>query len=116
MKKILVSGLAAIMAATAFVGAAEAGSWGGYYGNDPYYHHNHHHYYRHYDPGPAIVAGTIFGMIGSALANGPHYNSYAGPSSHTDWCEWRYKTYNPATDQFYAKPGVLQYCHSPYDR
>ena len=61
----------------------------------------------------AIAAGVIFGTLG-ALALSNNYG-YGGPRSHTAWCEWRYKTYNPATDQFYAKPGVLAYCHAPYD-
>ncbi len=109
-KSIIAAGLATALAATSFAGNAMA---------DPYYWHHHHH--RDYDPGPAIVAGTIFGMIGAALANSYHrpnygpYNGYAGPRSHTAWCEWRYRTYNPATDKFYAEPGVQEYCHSPYD-
>ncbi len=117
MKKLLVSALAAAVALTTFVGAADAKQWKKHH--YPQYHYSYYH--RDYDYGPAIVAGAIFGMMGAALASqqqpyygyyGPYYN---GPPSHTAWCQWRYKTYSPATDQFYAKPGVLQYCHSPFD-
>jgi hypothetical protein len=109
MKKTIIAvGLATALAATGFAGSAAAG---------PYYWHHHHHY--RYDPGPAIVAGTIFGMIGAALADdgyyGHPYDGYGGPRSHVAWCEWRYRTYNPATDMFYARPGVQEYCRSPYD-
>ncbi len=106
-KSIIAAGLATALAATSFAGSASAA---------PYYWHRDHHH-RHYDPGPAIVAGAIFGMMGAALANSYHqpYYGYGGPRSHTAWCEWRYKTYNPATDMFYARPGAQEYCHSPYD-
>lgn len=113
-KSIIAAGAAVGLAVTSFAGSATAG---GYYGR--YYYPHYHHY--DYDPGPAIVAGAMFGMLGAAIANsnrGPYYGyrySSGGPRSHVAWCEWRYKTYDPATDMFYARPGVRQYCRSPYD-
>ncbi len=118
-KSIIAAGLATVLAATSFAGSATADPFGRYPPRQPQptYHHYRHHHHRDFDPGPAIVAGAVFGMIGAALADSyqqPYYG-YAGPRSHTAWCEWRYKTYNPATDLFYARPGVQEYCHSPYD-
>ncbi len=118
MRKILASTLAAMVALSAFAGAAEAKQWKKYHhykGPPPHARYYPGPYYRpyYYDPGPAIAAGVIFGTLG-AMALSNNYG-YGGPRSHTAWCEWRYKTYNPATDQFYAKPGVLAYCHAPYD-
>ncbi len=114
-KSIIAAGLAAALAGAGFADSALArppgpppGSWS----------HGHPRYHRGgSDIGPAIVAGTVFGLIGAAIANSydrPYYRT-GGPRSHVAWCEWRYKTYNPATDTYYARPGVPAYCHSPYD-
>lgn len=114
-KSIIVAGLAAALATTSFAGSAMA---------RPDYWYRHHHYRHHHDDniGPAIIAGSIFGLIGGALANNyysqpnPYYGRpYYGANAHVRWCEQRYRTYNPATDMFYARPGVKEYCHSPYD-
>jgi hypothetical protein len=93
-KAILATGLAAALATTSFAGTAMANGvsvnvWvggGPYYSSGPYYPyyvHRYHqrHYYDYqrpyypgyygyyYDPGPAIVAGAIFGAIGGALVH-----------------------------------------------
>ena len=70
MKKALVTaGLAAAIATTSFAGTAMA---------EPYYWH--HHYYHHYrNVGPALAAGAIFGLIGSAIgANAYYHRPYYG--------------------------------------
>jgi H+/Cl- antiporter ClcA len=105
---IIAAGLATALAATSFAGSAMA---------RPYRHFHHHHYYHHEhsDIGPAIVAGTIFGMIGAALANSYHHPYDGYRDAHVRWCADHYRTYNPATNMFYARPGVREYCHSPYD-
>jgi len=33
---------------------------------------------------------------------------------HVRWCENRYRSYNPATDQFLGYDGHYHYCNSPY--
>ena len=114
-KSIIAAGLAATLAATSFAGSAMARP--GWNHGHPRYHHGGG------DVGPAIVGGAIAGMLGAAIVNSQGrydrpYRGYGydrGPRSHTAWCEWRYRTYNPATDMYYARPGVRAYCHSPYD-
>jgi hypothetical protein len=124
MKRLLASILAAAVALTALAGAADAKpkywkkNWNKHHPHMVYHAPRPHfgYYYPrpyYYDPGPAIVAGTIFGVIGALAANGGGY-AYRGPASHTAWCEWRYKTYNPATNTYFARPGVPAVCHSPY--
>ena len=105
-KSIIAAGLATVLAATSFAGSAMAGGPGPYYwyGNGPNYWSGSHHWYMYhprpvygyyhyshrpnyypyypgyygysYDPGPAIVAGAIFGMIGAALAHQGHYRHH----------------------------------------
>jgi hypothetical protein len=41
-------------------------------------------------------------------------NYYGGGSAHVNWCLNRYRTYNPATNTYFRKPGVPAVCHSPY--
>jgi hypothetical protein len=38
--------------------------------------------------------------------------AYGG--SHVAWCEARYRSYNPATDQYLGYDGYYHYCNSPY--
>ena len=46
---------------------------------------------------------------------------YPGPEygynvdTHVQWCASHYRTYNPATNTYWAKRGVQKICHSPYD-
>ena len=113
-KAIITAGLAAVLAATSFSGAAMA---------DPYWHHDWHRHYWHHDHGGggvgAFVAGTALGIIGGAIANDaynrPYYGGpyYAG-NSHVAWCEAHYRSYNPATDTFTAYSGRVERCISPY--
>ncbi len=43
----------------------------------------------------------------------PHYRrSYY--NSHVQWCLDHYRTYNPATNTYFRKPGVPAACYSPY--
>lgn len=34
--------------------------------------------------------------------------------SHVNWCQARYRSYNPATDRFLTYGGVYKLCQSPY--
>ncbi len=69
----------------------------GYY--QPYYHPYYHPYYayRPYYPPPAY-----------RYAPYPRY-AYSG-GSHVQRCLARYRTYNPATDLYFARPGVAVRC------
>lgn len=83
-----------------------------YYGGYPYA----------YPPPPPpqypYYSGTYYG--------GPYYpkpyyrpyykKSYMGGmnSAHVQWCLSRYRTYNPATNTYFRKPGVPAVCYSPY--
>jgi hypothetical protein len=119
--------MAALVAVTALAGAADAKpkywkkNWDWKKHHPHIVHHgprpNFGYYYPrpyYYDPGPAIVAGSVLGILGG-LALSHSYPAYSGPTSHRAWCEWRYKTYNPATDTYFIRPGVPAACHSPYD-
>ena len=97
-KAIIATGLATALAATSFAGSAMAGPHYGYRGTAYFWssgpHHRRHDYrpyyvyHRHYrpyyggyygygyDPGPAIIAGAIFGMIGTALAHQGYHVSH----------------------------------------
>lgn len=48
----------------------------------------------------------------------PYYRStvpaYTARSAHVSYCLSRYRTYNPATNQYHAGGGIYRYCLSPY--
>lgn len=101
-RSIVAAGIAAVLATTTFAGNAMA---------QPDYWHQHYRH-RHNDVGAAIVAGTVFGLIGSAIANSydqptcgyyrpcypyygypyrhyyrPHYRPFYPYYRHRDW-DW----------------------------
>ena len=39
---------------------------------------------------------------------------YRGYSPHVAWCLDHYRTYNPATNTYFRRPGVPAVCYSPY--
>jgi hypothetical protein len=44
-----------------------------------------------------------------------HYGYYYGRySPHVAWCLDHYRTYNPATNTYFRRPGVPAVCYSPY--
>lgn len=62
--------------------------------------HRDRHYYRDYPPPPPQRY---------------HYSGYyRGYDPHVAWCLNRYRTYNPATNTYFARPGVPAVCYSPY--
>lgn len=67
-----------------------------YYGN----------YYYGYPPPPPP---RPYGYYGRAPG---YYGGYG--NAHVDWCLNRYRTYNPATNTYFRKPGVPAVCHSPF--
>lgn len=81
----------------------------------------------HPGPGPNLSFGFSFG--GPGYYPGPYqyphmYRPYMQPrpmhrsnfrwSKHVQWCSWRYKTYNPASNTFFIRKGVRAVCVSPY--
>lgn len=40
---------------------------------------------------------------------------YYSSNRHVNWCQNRYRTYNPRTDSFTGKGGKKYRCNSPYD-
>ncbi len=82
----------------------------------------------HPGSGPNFSFGFSFGGPGY-YHPGPYaypymYRPYLHPrpllrsnirwSKHVQWCSWRYKTYNPATNTFFIRKGVPAVCVSPY--
>ncbi len=82
----------------------------------------------HNNDGAAIaIFGAIAGMAAIAAANQHRYDYdgyyygyprpygyYRGYSPHVQWCLNHYRTYNPATNTYFRRPGVPAVCYSPY--
>lgn len=72
-------------------------------------------YYPNYNSGIPFVFGLA---LGATLASPYLYDSgpvYAGYTPHQLWCLKHYpNTYNPRTNTYYVRKGVLAVCVSPY--
>jgi hypothetical protein len=76
------------------------------------HHHRGYYYSSPWWTGPAIgfglsLPGITFGLTAPYARSGL-------PTAHVQWCMNRYRTYNPATNLFYARVGVQAHCRSPY--
>ena len=116
MKKALSIALAASLAVSAIaVSAAPASA--------------HPRYWRNNDGAAIAIFGAIAGIAAIAAVNQHRYDYYyygyppppryyggyyRGSSPHVAWCANHYRTYNPATNTYFAKPGVPAVCYSPY--
>jgi hypothetical protein len=127
MKKTLSAALAVSIAAGAIaVSAADASAaprnWNWHRGNNA--------------GAAAAIIGGIVGLGILSQAARPHYYGYPGytydypqysyprynyryqgggyTSAHVEWCLSRYRTYNPATNTYFRKPGIPAVCYSPY--
>lgn len=70
---------------------------------------------KHYPHHNNFVGPFVFGLALGAIVNNAYAYDYAGLSPHQIWCLKNYpNTYNPATNLFYIKPGVVAVCVSPY--
>jgi hypothetical protein len=87
---------------------------------------------KHRDWGWPFAAGALLGFgLGYSVHPRRHYvhprryyyvephayypkHAYRLSSAHVDWCLWRYRTYNPATNTFFIRRGVPAVCVSPY--
>ena len=91
----------------------------------------HPRYWRNNDGAAIAVFGAIAGIAAIAAANQHRYDYdygyygygyppprpygfYRGYSPHVSWCLSHYRTYNPATNTYFARPGVPAVCYSPY--
>ena len=83
-------------------------------------------------PGAALAAGAILGLgIAAILAprnqpsvgtphygpkpkykRAPHYGSQW--QAHVAYCKSKYRSYNPATDQYLGYDGYYHFCKAPY--
>jgi hypothetical protein len=67
------------------------------------------HHHQQFNPAP-----FIFGFALGAIVSNAYAYDY-GLTPHQLWCLKAYpNTYNPATNLFYIKPGVVAVCVSPY--
>jgi hypothetical protein len=135
MKKLMALSLAAVMAAASMAAtttsaSARNGYWlggggyggfglfGGYGGYGGYGYNN-------------FPLGLFFGPMQPYVQPYPYYGYYARPyraypiyprryaynyqgNGNVAWCAARYRTYNPATNMFFVRRGVLAVCRSPY--
>ncbi len=114
------AGAVALSALTASASLASADGW----------HRRPYYYYRPaptYDAGPALLAGTMFGLALGTLVQPtypayaayppppppPYYPAYRG-NPHFDWCTAHYESYNGETDTWTDYRGVPHRCIGPY--
>jgi hypothetical protein len=72
-----------------------------------------------HDRRPHFNAAPFFFGFALGALTAPYYYDYepvyAGLSPHQLWCLRNHpRTYNPATNTFYIRPGVVAVCISPY--
>ena len=133
MNKFVSTALAGALTLSA-VGVSASGA-----SADQWKHHHQpqqQHYYQprpSYDPGAAIIAGTVFGLaLGGALASEPaygygyyppapppgppppYYPGYYAGDPHFDWCSATYESYNGETDTWTDYRGIVHRCVGPY--
>jgi hypothetical protein len=124
MKKIAALGLAGLMGVSAL--AMTAGTASADPGGDWW---KHRHYDHHWDGdhhwnggggwgwgGPFVLGLGLGTMYGYGAAPYPDYGYGGGWDGHVRWCESQYRTYSPATDTFFIRPGVPARCIAPFDR
>src|SRR5665213_2182125 len=112
MKTILALGLAAAVATgavTAVSSSASANPPGPPPGPPPWMLHHHHSH-------PYWWGGAPF-FFGFGVGPGydEPYSNYAYNNPHVTWCMQHYRTYNPATNTFFIRPGVPVQCVAPFD-
>lgn len=112
MRKLLALGLAALIGAGAITATASSAS-------------AHQGYYNHWGYAPYYgapygwqrppLAYLYFGtpILGFGLRTPYFHGGGWGSNGHVAWCSQRYRTYNPATDTYFARRGVAARCVSP---
>ncbi len=78
-------------------------------------HHGHGGpWYYGGGPGPYYNYDDGDDYYGDDYYDYPSYPIY--DDAHVRWCASHYRTYNPATDRFFIRAGVLARCIAPFDR
>jgi hypothetical protein len=98
MKRLIVLSLAALVAATA-VGTTMTGASAAPIVS-----------YPSNNKAPPFLSGAVLWWLLQPSYKPLHPNASGNP--HVQWCRTHYRTYNPATDKFYVKRGVLAGCVS----
>jgi hypothetical protein len=135
MNRLVSTALAGMLAVGAVAASAAAAN------ADPY-NHPHPHYYPHYqgyhgyhgyhDDGGYVAAGVLgltAGLFASqvlapeppppepypyyASGYGPDASEYATDDAHIQWCESRYRSYDPETDLWRDYQDVPHQCVGP---
>lgn len=87
-------------------------NWWKHHKKPPYPHYPY--YPNYYNNGIPFVFGLA---LGATLAQ-PYYDDgpgYATLSAHQRWCFDHYpNTYNPRTNTYYIRAGVIAVCYSPF--
>jgi hypothetical protein len=123
---VALAGALALSAIAVSATGASAGNWP-HHNNYPRYQTQHYRPAPSYDPGPAIIAGTFFGLALGALAQPyPAYPAYPPPppaptyyypaygDPHFQWCAATYGNYDSRTDTWTDYRGVPHRCIEPY--
>lgn len=118
MRKIVTTAIAAVMAATSFVGfgvtssEAQPRHWGnrhygpgpGYYGPRAYGPRYHHR--RHRSNAGAAIAGGIIGLAAGSIIAG----SAARANDSVAYCEQRFRSYDRASGTYLGYDGRRHAC------
>ena len=112
MKKIAALGLAGLMGISALAMTGNTASAGPHPSPDPWIYRHHPHGGWGWGWGGPFVLGL---GIGTLYGNSYDYG-YGYDNDHVRWCAEHYRTYRPATDTFFIRPGVPVRCVAPFDR
>ncbi len=118
MKKIAILALAGLMGASALAVTAGPAS-----AHPPWVNHQNQNWnnnwnHGHWNHGPGWGWG-LGGPFLLGLGVGTLYSNsydYGYGDDHVRWCATHYRTYSPATDTFFIRPGVPARCLAPFDR
>ncbi len=76
--------------------------------------HRHHHRGN-------VALGVLGGLAAGVIIGSSRRDTYSGPvrrrsarGSHVNWCDRRYRSYDPYTDTWIDLRGRERYCISPY--
>jgi len=114
MKKIAALGLAGLMGVSALAMTASTASAMPPGPPPPWIHHHPHGGWGGgWGWGGPFVLGLGVGTLyGNSYDDGYGYRG----DDHVRWCLDHYRTYRPATDTFFVRPGVPARCVAPFDR
>lgn len=113
MRKIMTTAIAAMMAATSFVGLgvttseAQPRYWGHRHYDGPRYGHGPRYYHRrHRSDVGAAVAGGIIGLAAGSIIAG----SAARANDGVAYCQQRYRSYDVRSGTYLGYDGLRHAC------